>query len=188
MINTKNFDTKKITVAVLAVVAIILLALIYKQEMPATQNSNSNSNSGSPSQASPQAALVPDFSNEDGTLDVEKQKAYLFGISISSSDEEKAAHYQYATSIAESAEYLDLTSCANVYPLVLEMSDGDEITLKNDSDKDVTLALDEVTAYVVKAKSTELISPTFGRSVGLYGYGCQDSTGARGAGMILVKP
>jgi len=68
------------------------------------------------------------------------------------------------------------------------MVHGGKIVLQNDSDADVTISLNPVTAYEVKAKSVTSIIPNFSQGPGLYGYGCTDSTGIMGGGMVFVIP
>ncbi len=175
-------NTKKVIIIVLAVTAIILGVLIYKQKVPKVEISASlNSND--------QGARVslPSFIKADGTPDLQKAKLYLSAISGSSSDEEKARHYEYAVSIAKPSEYLNVTSCENVEPLVLQVVEGVAIHLKNESDADVHVSINSKPPSIVKAQSTTLLNASFSDGPGLYGYGCQ-SSGIEGRGMILVTP
>lgn len=172
----KKNNLKKYLVVVLAVVAVGLAGLLYKQKMgsdplPVAQNQN----------VDPQASAAgPVWTPEPGS-----EEEYLFGITMESSDEEKMKHYQFAISIAKESEFLDVTDCSPE-PLVLKVANGGTVKLKNDGNADVTIVMDAEHTYSVGAKSTKSIKADFGKGAGLYGYGCNQSSGPRG--MIFVSP
>jgi len=162
----KEFNLKKIVVVVLLIIAVVLAFMLYRQKV-GTQGNTAKSIS---------SAFVP----EPG-----KEEEYLFSIRNDSSEEEKGKHFQYAMSIAQEAEYLDISDC-NIKPLVLKVKNGEDVKLKNDSDINVNVTLDTEHSYDIGAKSTKIIKAGFGKGAGLYGYGCHSSKNSQG--MMFVTP
>ncbi|MEX2090765.1 MAG: hypothetical protein WD989_01370 [Candidatus Paceibacterota bacterium] len=173
----KRHRLEKYLVIVLAVVAVGLAGLIYKQKMGGWPSALSEPDSGNRPQAS---AVGPVWSPSPGS-----EEEYLFSIKMDSPDEEKMKHYQYAISISKESEYLNLTNCSPE-PLVLKAINNGTIKLKNDGEMPVTMVIDAEHTYLVGPKSTKSVKADLGKGVGLYGYGCNNSSGPRG--MIFVSP
>lgn len=175
MVKIKHHHLKKILVVVLAVLAVGLAGLLYKQKMGGSSPETPNINSDNQPQVS---AAGPVWTPAPGS-----EEEYLFSIKMDSPDEEKMRHYQYAISISQEAEFLNLTDC-NPEPLVWKVKNGSTVKLKNDGNTEVKITMDAQHTYSVAAKSTKSIKADFGMGEGLYGYGCNTSPGSRG--MIFV--
>ncbi len=175
-----NINTKKILVAVLVITAVALAGVFYNQKKGIVSSVSPNSNSNSQEQA---AAVGLGWRPIPGS-----EEESMFSIKIDSTEEEKAKHYQYAISIAKESEFLDLSTC-KPQPLVWKVTNESEVTLKNDSDAQVTMGIDPEHIYVVEANSTETITADFGKGQGLYGYGFSCNGAEPGSsGWVFVVP
>ena len=114
----------------------------------------------------------------------EREKLVLEAPGQDASQEEKERHFQIAQSIAEVAQYLDITNCKKGNPVVFQVKEGQEFTVKNDDSVSHTVSLGEKQNFPVPEKSTKTILPEFDKGPGVYGYGCDGS--AKEVGMILV--
>lgn len=114
-----------------------------------------------------------------------QERAALVTPARDASDEEKRRHFDLVVPLATRAEFLDITDCLG-NPIVFEATQDRGFSVKNSDDENHTLQLSEERFYTVPAGGTKDIVADFGFGPGVYGYGCDNSTGA--AGVILVTP
>ncbi|MBI2013342.1 MAG: hypothetical protein HYS87_00700 [Candidatus Colwellbacteria bacterium] len=98
-------------------------------------------------------------------------------------DEERRQHFELAAMLAEEADLLDITGC-KADPVVLKLTDQETFGVKNDDIVPHVLRISDEIEFTVEANSTTGLKADFGHGVGLYGYGCDGSTGA--IGLFLV--
>ncbi len=182
MMNNHIENSKKVIIIILAVLAIVLGVLIYKQKMPKvgeTANLNSTNQGVRVSLSS--------FTNTDGTPAKGAEREYLFSIFNNLTVEEKVKYFEYASSISQESEVLDVTDCSNPVPLVLRVVDGGTIKLRNNSNTSLNLVISKDNTYMVGANSIKTITVNFGNGLGFYGYGCNNSPKPEGIINVVSK-
>ena len=167
-------NSKRFIILILSVVAILLAVMLYKKNVTKSQVANVD-NINEP--GSVESAWAPPVGTE---------RTYLASIKSDSSEAEKKRHFLYAESVAKEAEFINVTACDAIEPMVLKIKLGDEIKFKNDSSVEVKIGFNPEHSFVVPAKSTKSITADLGMGVGLYGFGCKSDI--LGAGMVLVEP
>jgi len=102
---------------------------------------------------------------------------------------ERDFHLRIAQSIAQAAPYLNITNCSAGRPVVFQVQEGKEFTVKNDDSVDHNISLggpSDSQIFLIPASSATTILPEFDKGPGVYGYGCDGS--AKEVGLILVVP
>lgn len=112
-----------------------------------------------------------------------EEKAVLIPPGPNDSEQKRKEHFALVERLAKEAEYLDITDCKSI-PVVLRAKKGSEIQLRNTSKVDHALVIDKDHVYTVPAEKTLKVKADFGKGAGVYGYGCDKSTGA--TGMMLI--
>jgi hypothetical protein len=100
-----------------------------------------------------------------------------------SSEAEQKAFAELVASAAVRTDKINLSSC-KAMPTVASFNLDSMITLVNDDPTEHTMVLDPKNTFTVPGKSKKTIKADFGHGPGLYGYGCDMSSGA--VGMMLV--
>lgn len=101
------------------------------------------------------------------------------------SREEKQEHFQLALSMAEEADFLDISGC-EPKPLVLSLKESETFSVKNTDSIPHVIRLSAETAFTIEANGTTELKADFEHGPGMYGYGCDD--GGRTAGLFIVNP
>lgn len=159
---------KSIVLSGLVVLAIVLGYAIYQQksshEKPAmTQN--------------PSASKNPSNRLSD--------EAKVLNISSFSTEEEKKQNYALAVSISKEADFLDIANCTGS-PVVLRLREGTSLKVRNKDSVAHSISFNDKQIYPVLAGSTIEVKDAFAKGPGLYGYGCDNFSGAKG--MVYVVP
>lgn len=174
---------QKTAVIVLFIIAVGLGFMIFKNkagDSPQEQVSRISDSNPSNNQA-----VIPSLDGPLITPEPGREKEYLFSVNMDSSEEDKLMHFYYALSVAQGAEFINVTDCDSS-PLVFKAKLGSDIKLKNDGNGEIVLIHDQNHTYRVAPNSTKTIKADFGMGPALYGYGCNTSNGP--AGFILVTP
>ncbi len=160
---------KSVFVIIMVGIAVVLGYAIYNQ-----QNNPNIVSTSTP-------VLTPSVSMKSPSAD----KDFLLSINANSSDADKKKHYDLAVSMAKESMYLEGTNCA-FDPFVLKVKDGAAIKVKNNDSHPTTITFNDKLKFTVSANSTKEFQATLGHGPGLYGYGCESNSGAKG--FILVVP
>ncbi len=147
----------KIVLGILVVVAIVLGGLVYKQYRP--------SDSGSQNQQK--------FSAEN----------IFMTPGPDASEEEKRRHFEAVVKLAQDISVLEIGSC-RPSPIAVRIKRGSSLTVKNPDGGPHVIGLDLTTTYEIKAAGDTVVTPEFAHGPGLYGFGCDNSTGT--VGFFLV--
>lgn len=131
----------------------------------------------------PQSGSALGPTSSSASTDEEIQQ--LLGIRQDSSDEEKKRHFDLVQKLARDAEYLNITNCAP-QPIVIRVKDGSHLIVKNSDDEMLEIGIDPQHLYGIPAQGEKKIKIAFGNGPGIYGYGCNKSSGA--VGMFYVVP
>jgi len=167
LINKKN-----IAIVVLIVVALVL-GFAIKNKGGDKAPVDTPSNGGGVSAGADQRDLSRLSDDERATMD----------IPYNGTDEEKQTHFDLAASLARESDALDLSGCLGS-PLVMVVSVGSDLKVKNSDSVSHRLIFDQDTSFDIPAGKTETIKDVFSQGVGLYGYGCDQHAGV--AGLFLV--
>ncbi|MCP6719997.1 MAG: hypothetical protein KJI72_01545 [Patescibacteria group bacterium] len=154
-------------IVILLIVAVVISYLVYS--------------SGAPQPAEQESPI------QQLTLTTEEKKAILNFPAADASEGEQQRYFELAERLAQQSGVLDVTNC-NLQPLVLNADLKSDIILKNTSDYDITLDI-ENESNTVPANQEVVIKVDFGKGGGLYGYGCNSANpdgSSSGSGLILV--
>ncbi|MCP6719983.1 MAG: hypothetical protein KJI72_01475 [Patescibacteria group bacterium] len=102
---------------------------------------------------------------------------------LNASTEEKQRHFELVVQVAKTAEFLDISDC-NPSPVVMKIKKGETIAVRNNDSADHSIVFNLESIHPIPAGSTKNITNVFDKGPGVYGYGCDASTGA--VGMFLV--
>ena len=149
---------------VLTVLAIVLGYLIWLQPPPVTPGAQ-------------EKEVLSISSEEERVLQTPGPDA---------TEEERRTHFELALRLATRTDFLDISACKVVEPVVFKVVERETFTVRNDDDIEHVMIIDEEHIYPVPAKGTLELVADFGNNTGLYGYGCDDVPQA--VGLILVEP
>ncbi len=131
----------------------------------------------------PSASPIVTASSSPTSADDEKQ--LLNTPSQTSSQADKNTYAQLVSKYVKAVDNFDIKNCSP-QPLAAQVKDGMIFTAKNSDSSPHTLLLDSAHRYQIPAKGQLKITANFGHGPGIYGYGCDQSTGA--VGIFLVTP
>lgn len=163
-------------IIILAVIAVILAIAIFREAIP--KRARPTRQEPPTQQISPAPSSAPNASSPE-------EKQQLLGIRQDSSEEEKKRHADLVQRLARDAAYLDITDC-DPQPIVMRLKDGGEFTVKNSDAGEREIGIDPQHIYTIPGRGERKIKVDFGHGPGVYGYGCNKSSGA--VGMFLVVP
>ena len=171
-------NSRNALIIVLVFIAVALGFLIYRKQMPSI--------SRQPSPTSPTTGQMPSESVSDETAKRELSAEEQAALTPPSRDASSAEQQDFLTLIsrlAKESKFLDISGCfAN--PLVFRVKFKSSFTARNSDKVDRVIVFDEKNQFIVPAQETKEIKADFGKGPGIYGMGCDSSTGARG--MFLI--
>lgn len=177
-----KFIKNNIILIILVIAALILGVKVLQKFFPGFQlpkinkesvlnsskpQANTDKNNGGKGTLLP----IPDFVKK---LSPDEQKVWNVP-APSAPDAVKSAHFELASKIAQKAEFIDVSECPIVKPLVFKNVLGAEVVLKNNSSEEHTVNINNKTSYTVPANGSTTIKTDFIIGPGLYGYGCDHS-------------
>lgn len=128
---------------------------------------------------------VPPTSFDSTALGLTLEEAELLQRSETGrSIEESRSRFTLAQRLAQSAPYLDITSCVVAKPLVFKATQGESFSVRNDDTVEHTIIRSTGEQFIIPAEGTIDISPDFQKVPGVYGYRCDN--GSQNAGLFLV--
>jgi|GEM_PF-3562807 len=99
---------------------------------------------------------------------------------------EQEAYFNLIQNNAKSTESLSLSKNCTPTPLVSKLKLNKVFTIKNTDSVDHTIIFNTEHMFTIAAGGSKQINANFGHNDGIYGYGCDSSSGA--VGMVLVEP
>ena len=168
-----------VLIIILAFIALVLGYAIYRERFASFDKKSVSGTQFAQTQdfQAPQSQGPALYSGDD-------ERAVLNAPSPDAPEEERQAHFELAKSVAQDAEYLDITGCVGS-PLVLKVKGNEPISVRNDDAVEHSIGFNNA-LYPISAGGTTEVAFDFHSGPGLYGYGCDTSQGA--AGMFLVGP
>jgi len=158
-----------VSIIVLAVIALVLGYVLWRQARPAVAPALSTEillESTSPGASNTQFDVLNPPSPD-------------------ASPDEHARFFEEVQRLAREADFVDISDCTP-NPQVLQVKYGSTITFRNQDTAEHTITHNPQYQFVIPPGGTKEVAADFGRGPGLYGYGCESSSGA--IGMILITP
>ncbi len=153
-------------VLVLAVTALGLAFLIFRQYAPKSSSTKADQNAvGTPSAAP----------------STDEQKVLNPPVKGSEADQKQFA--DLITKLAKDSTTLNISGC-RPQPLVMRIKKGATFKLNNTDSQAHVLTVDKDHTYTVSPSASVDVVADFGRGPGIYGFGCDKSGGP--VGMLLV--
>ena len=160
-------DIKKNIILLLVVIAVGLGFAVYRKNHPSKNQTSQTTQATSQSQTEEQKLLIIPGPN--------------------ASKEEVDAHNQLAAKLAQVGTEIEVGNCQSK-PIVLQIQNGANLTLKNTSSLDDNLTFDTKTKVNVVANKSLVLKVAFEHGPGLYGYRCKNGSFEGISGFVLVSP
>ena len=177
--NVRQLSKVLVLVAAVLGVIIVLGTIAAPKSGDSIQNTRTtSSNSGVPlgNGAKATATELPHLTAE--------QREVLTAPGASASPAEQKVHDELIIKNARTAEYLSIGPGCKPDPLVIQITVGASLRIKNTDSEPHTLVFDAKHVLSIATSSSEELKTDFLKVGGAYGYGCDGVLGA--AGIIVV--
>ncbi|MEN9621834.1 MAG: hypothetical protein RLZZ67_268 [Candidatus Parcubacteria bacterium] len=174
----------KIILGVLIVAAAFLGFKIYQKQSLSSVSAPVKAPVKAPVTAPVSKPVPVDPTKKLSEADKVEAKALLNSPKPDATEAEKQAFVQRVYSSAVDTKTVNISSCT-AKPTVSGVINDSDISFVNDDTVEHSIVFNADKIFKIPANSSKIIKATFGMGVGIYGFGCDGSSGP--AGMVVVK-